>query len=411
MVNFPALLSKTDSKSRALRTITFTGLLVFLMSIGEGAVAPAIPLQGDALGASYRQLGFFMAGYSIAYTLMTVTAGSLSDKLGRKSILLFSVFLSIIASIGYYYASTPESLLLSRTIEGASRGILWPLAEAIIADNADCEMRSKIMGRFTTAYGLGAVIGTFSGGLIMQHYSISAVFPIYPVIGVMVFGLSLYGISDKPAGERLIHSLTRDSGAITIGPEIKKIWPVCLSGFAYAGFIYSIWGLLPKIAVLIGALPQQIGYLFALFWGMRLVSFMVSGEFATNLGRRIVLLIGISFIIASALIFFVAVSYTHLLLAAAAGGIGTGIMFTMTITLVAELINPAYLGFGMGFLEFCMGVGMILQTTFSGIIGELLGINFTYVIVFIAAMAAFFAAYIYLPPDRNCINNKERMIN
>lgn len=402
MVNLLGSLNKTDSESRSLRTITFTGLLIFLMSIGEGAVTPAIPLHGDALGASYRQLGFFMAGYSVAYTLMTVTAGSLSDKLGRKSILIFSILLSITASLGYYYAATPETLMLFRTLEGASRGILWPIAESIIADNASCELRGKIMGRFTAAYGLGAVIGTLSGGFIMEHIAITAVFPIYPVIGIIVLGTSLYGISDKPLEERTHHTLPGSMSMAAVSPEIKKIWPVCLSGFAYAGFLYSIWGLLSKIADLIGAHPQQIGYLFAIFWGMRLVSFLASGEYAARLGRKNILMAGISFVILSTMIFFAATSYTHLLLAAAAGGIGTGIMFTMTITLVAELISPAYIGFGMGFLEFCMGIGMIMQTTLSGVIGEALGVNFTFLLVFIAALSAIAAAYRYLPPDRPC---------
>ncbi len=400
MVNLLESLYKADSKSRSLRTITFTGLLIFLMSIGEGAVTPAIPLQGDDLGASYRQLGYLMTGYSVAYTLMTVTAGSFSDKLGRKSILLFSILLSITASVGYYYAATPDALLLFRTLEGASRGILWPLAESLIADNAACELRGKIMGHFTAAYGFGAVIGTLGGGFIMEHISITAVFPIYPVIGIIVLGTSLFGISDKPLEERMHHSITGSMRMAIVGPEIKKIWPVCLSGFAYAGFLYSIWGLLSKIADLIGAHPQQIGYLFAIFWGMRLVSFWVSGEYAIRLGLKNILMAGISLVILSTVIFFAATSYTHLLLAAAAGGIGTGIMFTMTITLIAELINPAYIGFGMGFLEFCMGIGMIMQTTLSGIIGEALGVNFTFLLVFIAALAALAAAYKYLPPDR-----------
>lgn len=402
MNNYFIAPKKIDGKLIPMRTITFTGLLIFLMSVGEGAVAPAIPLHGDALGASYRQLGFFMTGYSIAYTMMTVSAGSLSDRLGRKGILLFSIMLSIIASIGYYYADTPEALMIFRTLEGASRGILWPLAESVIADNAPCELRSKIMGRFTAAYGLGAVIGTLAGGFIMEQVAITAVFPIYPVIGIIALGLSIYGISDKPADERASHGLAEMQRFALIVPEIKKIWPVCLSGFAYAGFIYSIWGLLSKIADLIGTQPQQIGYLFALFWGMRLVSFMASGEYASKLGRKKILLVGISFILLSTIIFFAAATYIHLLLAAAAGGIGTGIMFTMTITLVAELINPAYIGFGMGFLEFCMGIGMIIQTSLSGLIGETFGVNFTFTIVFFSAIAAYVAACIYLPSDKPC---------
>jgi len=398
------LFKMPDNETRALRTISYTSLLIFLISVGEGAVAPAIPLHGYALGASFRQLGYFMAGYSIAYTLMTLVAGSLSDKLGRKRILLFSILLSITASIGYYYAATPETLMLFRTVEGASRGILWPLAESLIADNAPCELRGKIMGRFAAAYGFGVIIGTLSGGFIMEHLSVNAVFPLYPVIGMIVLGTSLYGISDRPTAERIDHSLNSVKSMASIRSEITKIWPVCLSGFAYAGFIYSIWGLLSIIADLIGAQRQQIGFIFTIFWAMRLVSFIVSGEYSARLGRKKVLLAGISFMMLSTVSFFVAKSYTHLLFAAAAGGIGTGIMFTMTITLMAELISPSATGFGMGFLEFCMGIGMIVQTILSGVIGEELGVNYSFMLVFIAAVAAFTAAYICLPSDRQYKN-------
>jgi len=384
------------------RTITFMGLMIFLMSIGEGVVTPAIPLHGDALGASYRQLGFFMTGYSIAYTLMAVTAGTISDMFGRKGILLLSIGLAIVASTGYYFAATPFSLLFFRTLEGASRGILWPIAEAIVADNSNGEARSRVMGRFTAAYGMGAVIGTFSSGYIMQALSITAVFPLYPIIGVIVLGTSLYGITEKKKKDGTEHGLFGIQAGLDVGCEIKKIWTVCLSGFVYAGFLYSIWGMLPKIADNVGALPQQIGFLFAIFWGTRLVSFLACGESAMMINRKYVLLVGIGFIILSTLIFFVASDYLHLLLAAAAGGIGTGIMFTISITLIADLVDPSCVGFGMGFLEFSMGLGMIVQNTLSGIIGEWLGINYTYLFVFISALVAFFAASLFLQVGRRC---------
>ncbi len=390
-----------ENRVIAKRTVFFMGLMIFLMSIGEGVVTPAIPLQGDVLGASYRQLGFFMTGYSVAYTVMTVFAGTISDRIGRKGILLISIAFVITASLGYYFATTPLSLLLFRTLEGASRGILWPVAEAIVADNTEAENRSKVMGRFTAAYGLGAVVGTLGSGFIMEYLSIRAVFPIYPTIGIIVLAISLYGITEKNATKTGKKGILGLQPGIDIGCEVKRIWPVCLAGFAYAGFLYSIWGMLPKIADLIGAPPQQIGFLFTVFWGTRLVSFLACGETAASIGRKMILLIGTGFIILSTIIFFFAVSYMHLLLAAAAGGIGTGIMFTITITLIADLVNPACVGFGMGILEFSMGLGMIIQNTLSGIIGEWLGVNFTYLFVFIAATAAFIAIIIFLRTEQN----------
>jgi len=397
------MLQKPEPSRQSLlsaRNITFTGLLIFLMSVGEGVVAPAIPLRGDALGASYSMLGFFMAGYSIAYTLMTVTSGTVSDKTGRKMILVTSIVLSIIASLGYYFAATPLALLLFRTLEGASRGILWPIAEAIVAENADIKDRSRVMGRFTAAYGLGAVIGTFSSGQIMDYFEITAVFPIYPLIGIIVLGTSLYGITGKAEKQSAGHSFLAALSETDFRLEIKKIWPVCLAGFAYAGFIYSIWGMLPKIASHAGAAPQQVGYILALFWGARLVSFVGSGESASAIGKKAMLLIGLGFIILSTLVFFAAADFWHLILAAAAGGIGTGILFTITLTLIADLVSPSCLGFGMGFLEFSMGIGMILQTTLSGLIGEWLGINYTYLFVFIAASTALINAFFFLPSEQ-----------
>lgn len=373
----------------SLRTITFLIVMIFLMSIGEGAVSPAIPLHGTALGAPYRQLGFFMTGYSLAYTLMTVTVGMISDMIGRKRILLLSIALSVIASLGYCYAGTPAALLCFRTLEGASRGILWPIAEALVADNTTAGIRSKVMGRFTAAYGLGSVIGTLSGGYIMEHYSISATFPLYPFLGLVVLATSHLGISDKQVESRSRHRSPQIPAGVNILGEIKRIWPVSLAGFAYAGFLYSVLGLLPRIADCAGVQLQQIGYILTVFWLTRLISFITCGEIAVVLDRKIVLLAGVALIILSTAIFFVVADFRVLMIATAMGCIGSGIMFTIAITLIADLVNPASLGFGMGFLEFSMGLGMILQTTLSGICGDVLGINYTFLLVFLAAVITF----------------------
>ncbi len=384
------------------RTLTFIIITIFLMSIGEGAVTPAIPIHGTALGASYRQLGYFMTGYSFAYTIMTVTAGMISDQIGRKRVLLLSIVLSAIASFGYCCVATPVSLLCFRTLEGASRGILWPIAEAIVADNTTFDLRSKVMGRFTGAYGLGSVAGTLSGGFIMEYFHVSAVFPIYPLICLGVVGAILYGITDKISAPRPCQGSLKIPEGVNVFNEIKKIWPVCLAGFAYAGFLYSILGLLPRIADYAGAFLHQIGYILALFWAARLVAFIACGEAAAHIGRKTVLLIGFVFVILSTVILFLAADFKTLMIAAAVGGIGSGTLFTIVITLVADLVNPSFLGFGMGFLEFCMGIGMIIQTTLSGITGEALGINYTFLFVFITSVITFIiiSVYLHLPAHK-----------
>jgi DHA1 family multidrug resistance protein-like MFS transporter len=368
------------------RTLLFMGLFIFLMSIGEGMTAPAIPLYGDALGASYRQLGFLMTGYSIAYTVMTVIAGRLSDKLGRKRILLGSIILSIVASTGYYLSTVPPSLLIFRTVEGMSRGVLWPVAEAIVADNTTYEGREKAMGRFSAAYGAGVTIGTLTGGYIMEYVSLTTVFPVYSILGIAAFTISLLGVTEVNNNRHMSASgFTVATNALR---EIKKIWPVCYVGFAYSGFLYSLWGLLSKVADTCGVSPKGIGVIFTLFWGVRLASFMFCGEAAENLGQKKVLIVGVCFCALAAGIFLLANNFRLLAFAAIASGIGTGIMFPLSITMVADYASPAYLGFVMGFMEFIMGIGMIIQTALAGILGDLGGAHLTYLFTFIVTAIA-----------------------
>lgn len=379
------MLKNKDSSSI---TLIFMSVFIFFMSVGEGLTAPAIPLYGDILGASYAQLGFLMTGYSIAYAAMTVTAGRASDYLGRKRILLVSIILAIIASAGYYFSTTPIMLLIFRTIEGMSRGIMWPISETIVMDNAPIDKRGRAMGIFSASYGAGVTLGTFSGGYIMELFGITAVLPFYPLLGIIVFITSLIGVTEKRKNIHETHQLfsLRDSKGIK--KEIKKIWPVCYGGFAYAGMIYTVWGLLSKVADIYGVAPSGIGLIYSAFWVARLLSFILVGNIADKYGRKKIYLFGILMCLFSTGTFIIAKAFQLLLLAAFLGGVGTGIIFPMCITLVADYATPDYRGFAMGFLELSMAIGMIIQTTLSGIIGDLAGASMTFLPTFISMLAA-----------------------
>ncbi|KUO48986.1 MAG: hypothetical protein APF76_10160 [Desulfitibacter sp. BRH_c19] len=372
------LTNQNDSR----RTLFFMGLFIFLISVGEGMTAPAIPLYGDELGASYKQLGFLMTGYSIAYAAMTVFSGRMSDQLGRKRILLVSITLSILASTGYYLASTPIALLAFRTLEGMSRGMLWPVAEAIVADNTTFQGRGKAMGHFSAAYGGGVATGTLAGGYVMEYIGLTQVFPFYPILGIIVFGTILIGVKERKTESHFNNGKLGSGDISSLLFEIKKIWPICYAGFAYAGFLYSLWGLLSKVADSFGVAHMGIGVIFTFFWLSRLSSFMICGRAIDWFGRKKVFIAGLSLCSLSAGTFLIASEFSIFLFAALMGGVGTGIVFPLCITLVADFTSPAYRGVGMGFLEFIMGIGMISQTAISGILGEIGGVHMTFLFTF-----------------------------
>ncbi|MBA7674555.1 hypothetical protein ES703_82771 [subsurface metagenome] len=329
---------------------------------------------------------------------MTLTAGRTSDRVGRKRILLISIILSIIASTGYYLSKSPSTLLFFRILEGASRGMLWPIVEAIAADNTSFAGRAKVMGRFAAAYGAGATIGTLSCGFIMDFVSLTAVFLFYPVLGLAALVLSLLGIADVRKTYHHNVSISIFSNGSPALSEIKKIWPVCYLGFSYAGFLYSIWGLLSRVAETFGVSSRGIGVIFALFWGFRLISFCFCGEATEAIGRKKVLIGGVCSCTLAAGIFLTANTFWLLTIASIAGGVGTGIMYPLCITFIADYASPSFHGFDMGFMEFIMGIGMITQTTLSGIMGEVGGAQRTYLFTFAVTLVAL-AVSIFLIHD------------
>ena len=376
-------LLKDPVKIRNLRAL---GLLIFLLSLGEGMTAPAIPILGSHLGASYALIGFFMTGYSLTYGVMTMVSGHISDRFGRKKVLLWSVGLGLLASVGYCFSPNAGILFFFRTLEGMSRGALWVVLETILADNSTEADRSADSGRFTAAYGLGDMLGCLLGGVLMQYAAFNSVFIFYPIFTIGSLLVALYWITEVPGGHHADEVQVDYGQRKILWAEIKKIWPVCYLFFTYSGFLYSLWGLLSMVASHFKVSYLGIGIIFALFWACRVVSFLSANRLEAKYGRKRVLLIGIIFASVSAAVFLVAKSFILLLVACAIGGIGTGILFTLVIAQIADTISPGYRGFGMGFMEFAGSFGMIAQTALSGIMGQYGGVQLTYLFTLLVCL-------------------------
>lgn len=363
-----------ESKRRSLRSI---GALIFLVSVGEGMTAPAIPLLGSNFGASYSLIGFFMTGYSVAYGIMTILSGRFSDIFGRKKILLFSVLVCFLASFGYCFAGSPHALLIFRTLEGMSRGILWVVLEAVLADNTEPENRGKESGRFTSAYGIGAMLGCITGGFLMEYVSLSSVFPLYPVLCVCAYIIGFRGITEVPHTQGEAHGVA-SAGYRALWREFKIIWPLCYIFFTYAGFLYSISGLLSMVAGYFQVSYLGIGLIFALFWGCRVISFSGSGMVSEKIGRKSLLIMGVIFLNIAAFMFVFGQGFLSITFAAILGGLGTGIIFPLLIAIVADTASPGFSGFDMGAIEFSGSIGMVIQTALSGVLGQYGGVRMTY---------------------------------
>jgi len=147
---------------------------IFLDLVGFGIVIPVLPLYAERFGASPLVIGLLLAIYSAMQCLFAPILGKLSDRVGRRPVLLLSV---IGTSLGFLLMGLANSLWLlfvARVIDGVTGGNI-STAQAYIADVTSPEERSRGMGLIGAAFGLGFIFGPAIGGLL-SHFSLSAPF-------------------------------------------------------------------------------------------------------------------------------------------------------------------------------------------------------------------------------------------
>jgi DHA1 family tetracycline resistance protein-like MFS transporter len=144
-------------------------ITVFIDLVGFGIVIPVLPFyaEGTKFGASPRQVGFLFASYSIMQLVFAPVLGRLSDKHGRRPILLISLLGTCVGFLILGFATTLWMLFLGRIIDGISGGNI-STAQAYIADVTTKENRAKGMGLIGAAFGLGFVFGPAIGGILSR---------------------------------------------------------------------------------------------------------------------------------------------------------------------------------------------------------------------------------------------------
>lgn len=159
--------------SRKTATALIFGI-IFLDMMGVGLIAPLTPYVVERFGGAATDVGILTSSYSGAQFLATPVLGMLSDRYGRRPVLILSL---LGTAIGYFIFATTSMywvLVASRILDGATGGNI-STAQAYLADVTPPEDRAKTFGLMGAAFGLGFTLGPTAGALI------SGINPMAPV--------------------------------------------------------------------------------------------------------------------------------------------------------------------------------------------------------------------------------------
>lgn len=147
------------------KRISILLLTIFIDLLGFGIVIPILPNYAKELGGSALWTGIITGVYALCAFLSTPTWGALSDRYGRRPILLGTIVFSMMAYMLFSFSTSIGILFLSRMIAGFGSGNIG-VAQAYISDVTAPENRTKMMGLIGAAFGMGFILGPPIGGFI-----------------------------------------------------------------------------------------------------------------------------------------------------------------------------------------------------------------------------------------------------
>lgn len=390
-------------------------LTVFIDLLGFGIIIPLLPFYAKHFGATPTVIGLLSSSYSFMQFLFVPFWGRLSDRIGRRPIILMSVFGSFISYLVFGFADSLAVLFFSRILAGFM-GANISTAQAYIADTTTLEERAKFMGLIGAAFGVGFMLGPFVGG-VMSKIS-------YGAPGFLASGLSLvnfvlaYFKLPESRSERLTtrgstasasgnvyrargdeRPLSRRTKILNIGAMHEAFKRPAVGSLALIFFFYTA-----SFSVLYVAFPlftneafhygaAQNGYLFAL---IGLIGIVVQGgaigRVTKRAGEKNTMMIGLLLLIAGLAALPNLRTSLELIAATVIMSIGSSLVTPPLTSLITKFAGPGEHGTALGVSQSFSSLGRVIGPFWGGFILGSVGMAWPFYTGGLMLSTAFFLA-------------------
>jgi DHA1 family tetracycline resistance protein-like MFS transporter len=252
----------SDRPETASRLVLF--LTVFIHLIGFGIIIPLLPYYAESYGASGLTVGLLTTSFSMMQFLFAPIWGRLSDRIGRRPVLIGSLLLTSVSYIVFAVAGSLPVLFASRMLAGIA-GATISTAQAYIADTTTAAERTKGMGLVGAAFGMGFIFGPAMGGILSRWgFAVPAYAAAGLALGAAILAFLKLRESISPGARASKSELRRGAGPIlqairhpVVGTVLVLFFTttVCFSAMEAILALFCEhhydWG------------PSRIGYLFA----------------------------------------------------------------------------------------------------------------------------------------------------
>jgi MFS family permease len=355
----------------------FVGAMVGL----ERTVLPAIASDEFHLAARAAILSFIVA-FGVSKALTDYAAGRLSDRFGRKHVLVVGWIVAVPVPFLLMWAPTWNVILEANVLLGISQGLTWSTTVIMKIDLVGSERRGLAMGLNEFAGYLALAAAALATGWIAAHSHLRPE-PFYLGIGFVAVGLvlSAFFVRDTRGHVALESRGPADRGVVS-APHIfwrTSVTDPDLSSASQAGLVNNLndgmaWGLFPLLFAAARIPIDQIGWLAATYPATWSVTQLATGALSDRIGRKWLIAAGmwtqavaIGFIASSRTFQGFAVGLVVL-------GVGTAMVYPTLLAAVGDVAAPAWRASAVGIYRFWRDLGYALGALLAGVCADAFGL-------------------------------------
>ena len=256
-----------------------------------GIVVPLLPVYAGDLGASGLYIGFIFGSFSLSRTLFLPYFGRLSDKKGRKRLIVSGLLAYAVISIAFIFAKNVETLVGIRFFQGIASSMMMPVIQAYVGDITPPGREGFSMGSFNMSIFFGLSIGPIIGGGLKDYMGLNASFLCMGLLSLAGFFLSLFLL---PAShkEKVVRQ-NRNPLPWKLLLKDRDVVALFFYRVTYTSCIGIIWGFLPVLADMEFSLSSSfIGVLVMLGVFISGLIHMPMGYMADRMSRNAMIVIG-----------------------------------------------------------------------------------------------------------------------
>jgi len=363
---------------------------VALDMVGFGMVVPILGRYAERFGASGFEVGLLFSMFSIAQFFFAPVLGRLSDRVGRKPVIIVSLLGTAVGSFLTGAAGVLWLLFLARFIDGAS-GASVSVAQSAITDIASPEDRPRLLGMLGAAFGVGFVFGPALGGLAALGG------PHVPFYVASAFALcnavAAWFRLPETNTTRAQREATRVRRRFVIN---RYTGTALLAGSAFAGFeaTFALFGerrfdLTEGSAA---AVFLVVGVMLVIVQGVLI------GPLTKRVGSARLLPAGFVVLIGGFLVLAAAQQWAVLFVALALLSLGQGVVTPSLTSVVADSVAPDKRGEALGVQQSAGALSRIIGPALAGLVFDNAGVAWPYVT---AAVLTLLALGLVTSPDRS----------